>query len=121
MIVVLLTLAIVGYKILQPKNFASNPIHDVATDASTGVAFTSDDLDDITPTYVDSDPNSTSILPVRTVLTSQPAALSFSCDGRKHCSQMTSCAEATYFTNNCPNTKMDGNNDGIPCEKQWCN
>ncbi|WP_430472101.1 excalibur calcium-binding domain-containing protein [Wielerella bovis] len=21
---------------------------------------------------------------------------------------------------NCPNTKMDGNNDGIPCKKQWC-
>ncbi|KAA0929662.1 excalibur calcium-binding domain-containing protein [Psychrobacter sp. ANT_H56B] len=40
--------------------------------------------------------------------------------GRKHCSQITSCAEATYFIQHCPNTKMDGNNDGIPCEKQWC-
>ncbi|MDO9055840.1 MAG: excalibur calcium-binding domain-containing protein [Sulfuricurvum sp.] len=45
----------------------------------------------------------------------------FQCDGRKHCSQMKSCEEATFFLNNCPNTKMDGNNDGIPCEKQWCN
>lgn len=44
----------------------------------------------------------------------------FRCDGRTHCSQMTSCAEATYFLNNCPGTKMDGNNDGVPCEKQWC-
>jgi hypothetical protein len=44
----------------------------------------------------------------------------FKCDGRTHCSQMTSCAEATYFLRNCPNTKMDGNNDGIPCEQQWC-
>lgn len=44
----------------------------------------------------------------------------FRCDGRKHCSQMISCAEATFFLNHCPNTKMDGNNDGIPCEKQWC-
>ena len=44
----------------------------------------------------------------------------FRCDGRRHCSQMTSCAEATYFLRNCPNTKMDGNNDGIPCERQWC-
>lgn len=44
----------------------------------------------------------------------------FKCDGRTHCSQMTSCAEATYFLKNCPGTKMDGNNDGIPCEKQWC-
>jgi hypothetical protein len=44
----------------------------------------------------------------------------FKCDGRTYCSQMTSCAEATYFLKNCPGTKMDGNNDGIPCEKQWC-
>jgi hypothetical protein len=45
---------------------------------------------------------------------------SFKCDGRTYCSQMTSCAEATYFLQNCPGTKMDGNNDGIPCERQWC-
>lgn len=44
----------------------------------------------------------------------------FTCDGRTHCSQMTSCAEATYFLKNCPGTKMDGNYDGVPCEKQWC-
>jgi hypothetical protein len=36
------------------------------------------------------------------------------------CQQMTSCAEATYFLNNCPGTKMDGNHDGVPCEQQWC-
>ncbi len=29
-------------------------------------------------------------------------------------------AEATFFINNCPNTKMDGDNDGVPCESQWC-
>ena len=46
---------------------------------------------------------------------------SFKCDGRTHCSQMTSCAEATYFLRNCPGVKMDGNNDGVPCEQQWCN
>jgi len=44
----------------------------------------------------------------------------FKCDGRTMCSQMTSCAEATYFIQHCPNTKMDGNNDGVPCERQWC-
>jgi len=42
------------------------------------------------------------------------------CDGRTHCSQMTSCSEAKFFINNCPGTKMDGNNDGVPCEQQWC-
>ncbi|WP_268885556.1 excalibur calcium-binding domain-containing protein [Alcanivorax sp. S6407] len=40
----------------------------------------------------------------------------FRCDGRQHCSQMTSRAEAEFFTRNCPNTKMDGDRDGIPCE-----
>lgn len=45
----------------------------------------------------------------------------FHCDGRTHCSQMTSCAEAKYFIRNCPNTKMDGDHDGVPCESQWCN
>jgi micrococcal nuclease len=42
------------------------------------------------------------------------------CDGRTHCSQMSSCAEATWFSKNCPGVKMDGNNDGVPCERQWC-
>ena len=44
----------------------------------------------------------------------------YKCDGRTYCSQMTSCQEATFFLKNCPATKMDGNNDGVPCEKQWC-
>ena len=45
---------------------------------------------------------------------------SYQCDGRQYCSQMRSCDEAKYFLKNCPNTKMDGNHDGIPCEEQWC-
>jgi cold shock CspA family protein len=49
-----------------------------------------------------------------------PAASPFSCDGRTHCSQMTSCEEATFFLKNCPGTQMDGNGDGVPCEQQWC-
>ena len=40
----------------------------------------------------------------------------FQCDGRKHCSQMRSLEEARWFVRNCPNTQMDGNNDGEPCE-----
>ncbi len=48
------------------------------------------------------------------------APTSFRCDGRQHCSQMTSCTEAKFFLANCPNTKMDGDHDGIPCEQQWC-
>jgi hypothetical protein len=53
--------------------------------------------------------------------TTQSSASNFRCDGRTYCSQMTSCAEATFFIQNCPGTKMDGNNDGVPCESQWCN
>ncbi len=52
---------------------------------------------------------------------SVPVTSRFSCDGKIHCSQMTSCEEATYYIQHCPNTKMDGNNDGVPCESQWCN
>ena len=44
----------------------------------------------------------------------------YSCDGRQHCSQMSSCEEATFFIENCPNTKMDGDHDGVPCERQHC-
>ena len=49
----------------------------------------------------------------------QPERVSFKCDGRQYCSQMTSYEEAKYFRKNCPNTKMDGDNDGIPCERQF--
>jgi Excalibur calcium-binding domain len=49
-----------------------------------------------------------------------PIAGGFTCDGRTHCSQMRSCEEAKYFLANCPGVKMDGDRNGIPCEKQWC-
>ncbi|NJO13060.1 MAG: cold shock domain-containing protein [Gammaproteobacteria bacterium] len=26
-----------------------------------------------------------------------------------------------HILENCPNTQLDGNNDGEPCEQQWCN
>ena len=48
------------------------------------------------------------------------ASSSFRCDGRTHCSQMTSCPEATFFIQHCPNTQMDGDGDGVACESQWC-
>lgn len=46
----------------------------------------------------------------------------FHCEaGKLHCSQMRSCDEAKFYNRNCPGTKMDGDGDGIPCERQWCN
>ncbi|MEO7056342.1 MAG: excalibur calcium-binding domain-containing protein [Caldimonas sp.] len=59
--------------------------------------------------------------PARSVATTGAAGTAgFSCDGRTHCSQMKSCDEAKYFLANCPGVKMDGDRNGIPCEKQWC-
>jgi len=45
--------------------------------------------------------------------------ITYQCDGRQHCSQMTSYEEAKFFIRYCPNTKMDGDGDGIPCERQF--
>ena len=28
---------------------------------------------------------------------------------------------ARFYLEHCPNVKIDGNNDGVPCELQWCN
>ncbi|MGO2387171.1 MAG: excalibur calcium-binding domain-containing protein [Psychrobacter sp.] len=123
-ILICLIFLLIGYRVLQPKNTINQPATNSAVDIVTQPALTStdtgniDNIDGITPTYVDL--GSTSELAIAPVLSTQSAS-SFSCDGRTHCSQMTSCAEATYFTNYCPNTKMDGNHDGVPCEQQWCN
>ena len=71
----------------------------------------------------DSPASETTAAPERTTPEERPAiapTTQFRCDGRTHCSHMTSCEEATFFLRNCPNTKMDGDHDGIPCEQQWC-
>jgi hypothetical protein len=44
----------------------------------------------------------------------------YQCDGREHCSQMKNCEEAEFFLSNCPNVKMDGDDDGLPCERGPC-
>lgn len=52
------------------------------------------------------------------LLAERPAE--FRCEGKTHCSQMATCAEAMFYLQNCPGTKMDGDRDGIPCESQLC-
>ncbi|MDT0596680.1 excalibur calcium-binding domain-containing protein [Aestuariibacter sp. P117] len=49
----------------------------------------------------------------------QADKFNFKCDGRQHCSEMTSLEEARFFLKHCPDTKMDGDNDGEPCERQF--
>lgn len=44
----------------------------------------------------------------------------FQCQGKRYCSEMTSCDEATFYLKNCPGVQIDGDRDGIPCEEQWC-
>lgn len=57
------------------------------------------------------------------VMLTEPKAIEsqsqFTCDGRTHCSQMRSEDEALFFIQNCPNTQMDGDGDGEPCESQF--
>lgn len=43
----------------------------------------------------------------------------FECQGKVHCSEMTSYEEAYFYLHNCPNTQLDGDGDGIPCEQQF--
>ena len=43
----------------------------------------------------------------------------FTCQGKTHCSQMTSYEDALFYLRYCPNTHIDGDNDGIPCERQF--
>ncbi|MGR9037487.1 MAG: cold shock domain-containing protein [Gammaproteobacteria bacterium] len=43
----------------------------------------------------------------------------FQCEGKVWCSEMTSYEEAIFYLRNCPDTKMDGDGDGIPCERQF--
>ncbi|HEY9144016.1 MAG TPA: excalibur calcium-binding domain-containing protein [Arenimonas sp.] len=66
------------------------------------------------------DPTAPRSAAVALPLVAEQPAERFQCDGRMHCSQMKSCAEATYFIRNCPDTRMDGDRDGIPCESQHC-
>ncbi len=42
----------------------------------------------------------------------------YQCEGKRYCSEMNSCGEATYYLKHCPGTEMDGDGDGRPCEDQ---
>ncbi|WP_394358026.1 excalibur calcium-binding domain-containing protein [Methylococcus mesophilus] len=40
----------------------------------------------------------------------------FSCGGKTKCGQMTSCAEAQYYLQQCGLRRLDRDGDGVPCE-----
>lgn len=60
------------------------------------------------------------LIPTALMSESEPASKEvtavFQCDGRVYCGDMHSRAEAEFFVKHCPGAKMDGDNDGVPCE-----
>lgn len=40
-----------------------------------------------------------------------------SCGSKRYCKEMTSCDEAKMYLNQCGAKSLDGNGDGVPCEK----
>lgn len=45
-----------------------------------------------------------------------PTRYKRSCGAKRHCSEMTSCAEARFYLRQCGVRSLDGDHDGIPCE-----
>jgi hypothetical protein len=40
----------------------------------------------------------------------------FSCGTKRKCGEMSSCAEARFYLEECGLTRLDGDGDGVPCE-----
>ena len=41
----------------------------------------------------------------------------FSCGSKRYCTQMSSCAEAQFHFRQCGLARLDGDRDGVPCER----
>jgi hypothetical protein len=39
------------------------------------------------------------------------------CERQPYCYELTSCADAMYYFKNCGLDRLDGDNDGVPCER----
>ena len=46
-----------------------------------------------------------------------PGQPSWRCGEKTYCTQMSSCAEAMFHFRQCGLTRLDGDRDGIPCER----
>ena len=49
--------------------------------------------------------------------TSAASSSGFTCAGKRRCGEMTSCEEAKFYLTSCGVRSLDGNHDGVPCEK----
>jgi endonuclease YncB( thermonuclease family) len=43
------------------------------------------------------------------------APANFQCGSKRYCREMTSCKEAIFYLRNCGLSRLDGDNDGLPC------
>ncbi|NOR70859.1 MAG: nuclease [Methylomarinum sp.] len=50
----------------------------------------------------------------------QSKIFSKTCGSKRYCKQMVNCEEARFYLTQCGLTRLDGNKDGVPCEK-LCN
>lgn len=49
--------------------------------------------------------------------TRQPkSSAGFTCGSKRYCREMTSCAEARFYLEQCGLSRLDGDHDGVPCE-----
>ncbi len=56
-------------------------------------------------------------LPAAPEVAPMSVAQSWSCNPRKTCGRINSCQEAIWYHRNCSwGGRLDGDNDGIPCE-----
>ena len=115
LVLIVLNLAIYGFNKYQDFNAAPIPTNEDAKQAQLTPLATILQQSSTTRLIQPS-----SITPLTTESRITPNT--FRCEADKtHCSQMRSCAEATFYINNCPGTEMDGDDDGVPCERQFCN
>ncbi len=64
-------------------------------------------------------PSATSAVPasVYSVSSSRSVVGTGQCGTKRLCRQMASCEEALYYLNSCGVGRLDGDGDGVPCEK----
>ncbi|MBP0447337.1 thermonuclease family protein [Roseomonas sp. SSH11] len=58
----------------------------------------------------------TTSAPAAPARSSPPTSSSFSCGAKQYCREMTSCAEARFYLQQCGLSRLDGDRDGVPCE-----
>jgi len=58
--------------------------------------------------------------PLLPVMAQEQHGASLHCEGKRFCSQMRSCAEASFYASHCPETQLEEDERGVPCGVQLC-